>query len=150
MQRIGIARLSQATQILQPIHSRIASNCPDLIFFGKKGSAIEGRAAPIKSTMPRLTSDTIISGEVKRPTADTLTSHKSGSSASISTTARPSSCACMPSDPLTSSTAKRKATAQLSPTSSLVSSINSRISLTRFLRLPPYSSIRSLTSGSKN
>ena len=42
-----------------------------MILFGKKGSAIEGRAAPMKSTMPRLTCDTMVSGEVKRPTVTT-------------------------------------------------------------------------------
>ena len=38
---------SPLTQILQPIHSRISSIRPSSIFFGKNGSAIEGRAAPI-------------------------------------------------------------------------------------------------------
>ena len=40
---------------------------------------------------------------------------------------------------------KGTATAQLSPTASFVSSINSRNRRTRFSRLPPYSSVRLLT-----
>ena len=36
-----------------------------------KGSAIEGRAAPIRSVRPDLTQRTIVSGEVKRPTVTT-------------------------------------------------------------------------------
>ena len=44
---------------------------PSSIFFGRKGSAIDGRAAPMKSTMPRLTWDSMVSGEVKRPTVTT-------------------------------------------------------------------------------
>ena len=96
---------------------------PSSIFFGRNGSAIEGRAAPMKSSTPRLICDTIVSGEVKRPTPTTglvvscftklvysswkpsfakrdvwlsfgqlemLTSHRSGSSASISMTSRAS------------------------------------------------------------
>ena len=39
--------------------------------FGRNGSAIEGRAAPIRSSSPRLTCATIVSGEVKRPTPTT-------------------------------------------------------------------------------
>ena len=68
---IGTESSSPTTQILQPIHSRISSIFPSSIFFGKKGSAIEGRAAPIISMIPRRIIDTIVSGEVKRPTPTT-------------------------------------------------------------------------------
>jgi hypothetical protein len=44
---------------------------PSAILFGRKGSAIEGRAAPIRSTMPRFTWDSMVSGDVKRPTLTT-------------------------------------------------------------------------------
>ena len=57
--------------MLQPIHSRISSNLPSSIFFGRKGSAIDGRAAPIKSTIPSLICANIVSGDVKRPTVTT-------------------------------------------------------------------------------
>ena len=63
--------MSCATHILQPIHSRISSRRPSSIFRGKNGSAIEGRAAPIKSITPRLICDTIASAEVNRPTPTT-------------------------------------------------------------------------------
>ena len=53
--------------MLQPMHSRISSSRPSSTFLGRKGSAIEGLAQPITSTMPRLTCDTIVSGEVNRP-----------------------------------------------------------------------------------
>ena len=45
---------SPVTQMLQPMHSRMSSTRPSSIFFGRNGSAIEGRAAPIRSMMPRL------------------------------------------------------------------------------------------------
>ncbi len=57
--------------MLQPMHSRMSSRRPSSIFFGRNGSAIEGRAAPMKSTMPRRNWLTIVSGEVKRPTVTT-------------------------------------------------------------------------------
>ena len=57
--------------MLQPMHSRISSGLPCSIFCGKKGSAIDGRAAPIKSTMPLLIWLIMVSGEVKRPTVTT-------------------------------------------------------------------------------
>ena len=38
--------------MLQPMHSRMSSMRPSSIFFGRKGSAMEGRAAPMKSMMP--------------------------------------------------------------------------------------------------
>ena len=45
---------SPDTQMLQPMHSRMSSLSPWSIFLGRKGSAIEGRAAPMKSSTPRL------------------------------------------------------------------------------------------------
>ena len=62
--RLGAERLFQAAHTLHPIHSRISSGRPALILAGKKGSAIDGRAAPIMSTTPRRMADTIVSGEV--------------------------------------------------------------------------------------
>ena len=38
--------------MLQPMHSRISSSRPSSIFFGRNGSAIDGRAAPIMSSTP--------------------------------------------------------------------------------------------------
>ncbi len=58
-------------QMLQPMHSRMSSSRPSEIFCGRNGSAIEGRAAPMKSSTPRLIWPTIVSGEVKRPTPTT-------------------------------------------------------------------------------
>ena len=72
VQRTGTPSCQLEMQMLQPMHSRISSlaalarSC-----CGRKGSAIEGRAAPMKSRMPRLICDTIVSGEVKRPTPTT-------------------------------------------------------------------------------
>ena len=63
--------MSPVTQMLQPMHSRMSSMRPSSIFFGRKGSAIDGRAAPMKSRMPCFTWRTIMSGEVKRPTPTT-------------------------------------------------------------------------------
>ena len=63
--------MSPETQMLQPMHSRMSSMRPSSIFFGRKGSAIDGRAAPMKSRMPRWIWRTIVSGEVKRPTPTT-------------------------------------------------------------------------------
>ncbi len=37
---------------------------PSSIFLGRNGSAIEGRAAPIRSTTPRRIAATMASGEV--------------------------------------------------------------------------------------
>ena len=56
---------------LHPMHSRISASLPSSIFFGRNGSAIEGRAAPIRSSTPRLICPTMVSGEVKRPTPTT-------------------------------------------------------------------------------
>ena len=44
---------------------------PFSILRGRKGSAMEGRAAPIKSRTPRRICDTMASGEVNRPTPTT-------------------------------------------------------------------------------
>ena len=63
--------MSPVTQILHPIHSRISSIRSSLILFGRNGSAIEGRAEPMKSRMPDLICRTMASGEVKRPTPTT-------------------------------------------------------------------------------
>ena len=71
VQRIGVMVKSPETQMLQPMHSRMSSSRPSSIFFGRKGSAMEGRAAPMKSRMPRLIWETMLSGEVKRPTPTT-------------------------------------------------------------------------------
>lgn len=64
VQRMGDMVKSPETQMLQPMHSRISSIRPSSIFLGRKGSAMEGRAAPMKSTMPSRTSRTMASGEV--------------------------------------------------------------------------------------
>ncbi len=56
---------------MQPMHSRISSTRPSSIFLGRKGSAIDGRAAPIMSRTPRLIWLTIVSGEVNQPTPAT-------------------------------------------------------------------------------
>ena len=71
MQRIGRTVMSPDTQMLQPMHSRMSSARPASILAGKNGSAIDGRAAPMKSRTPRLICDTIASGEVNRPTPTT-------------------------------------------------------------------------------
>ena len=60
--------MSPVTQILQPIHSRMSSKRPSLILFGRKGSAMDGRAAPMKSSVPDFICLTMASGEVNRPT----------------------------------------------------------------------------------
>ena len=57
--------------MLQPMHSRMSSSRPSSIFFGRKGSEMEGRAAPMRSSTPRRICDTIASGEVNRPTPTT-------------------------------------------------------------------------------
>ena len=57
--------------MLQPMHSRMSSARPSSIFLGRKGSAIDGRAAPIMSRTPSETMRTIVSGDVNRPTPTT-------------------------------------------------------------------------------
>ena len=64
VQRIGDCVKSPETQMLQPMHSRMSSMRPSSIFFGKNGSAIEGRAAPMKSSTPPRTRLTMRSAEV--------------------------------------------------------------------------------------
>ena len=71
VQRIGTIRWSPETQMLQPMHSRMSSGRPCSILRGRKGSAIDGRAAPIMSSTPRRICETMASGEVKRPTPTT-------------------------------------------------------------------------------
>ncbi len=67
MQRIGVDVQSPVTQMLQPMHSRMSSSRPSSIFTGRNGSAIDGRAAPIRSITPSRISRTIVSGEVSQP-----------------------------------------------------------------------------------
>ena len=55
-------------QMLQPMHSRISSSRPSSILRGRNGSAIDGRAAPIRSHAPLRTIEAIRSGSVSRPT----------------------------------------------------------------------------------
>src|SRR5271170_1488966 len=69
--RTGTPSCQLEMQMLQPMHSRISCSRPSLIFLGKNGSAIDGLAPPIKSKMPRLTCETMTSGEVNRPTPTT-------------------------------------------------------------------------------
>ncbi|MGC4097850.1 MAG: hypothetical protein QM706_12105 [Nitrospira sp.] len=71
MQRLIDMVMSPVMQILQPMHSRISSIRPSSIFLGRKGSAIEGRAQPMKSSVPDLIIRTMVSAEVKRPTPTT-------------------------------------------------------------------------------
>ena len=71
VQRIGVMVASPATQMLQPMHSRMSSSRPCSIFSGRNGSAIDGRAAPMKSSTPSRIIRTIVSGDVKRPTPTT-------------------------------------------------------------------------------
>ena len=71
VQRIGVEVMSPVTQMLQPMHSRMSSIRPSSILRGRNGSAIDGRAAPMKSSTPRRICATIVSGEVKRPTPTT-------------------------------------------------------------------------------
>ena len=49
VQRSGAPSLLAERQMLQPMHSRIRSSCPWSILCGRNGSAIDGRAAPMKS-----------------------------------------------------------------------------------------------------
>ena len=53
MHQMGGPPFSQReTQMLQPMHSRMSSYRPSSIFFGRNGSAMEGRAAPMMSHCP--------------------------------------------------------------------------------------------------
>ena len=71
VQRIGDMVKSPVTQMLHPMHSRMSSGRPSSIFLGRNGSAIDGRAQPMRSTRPFLITDTIRSGDVYLPTATT-------------------------------------------------------------------------------
>ena len=71
VQTIGRERSQREMQMLQPMHSRISSIRPSSIFLGRKGSAIEGRAAPITSSSPSVIAFAIVSGLVNRPTPTT-------------------------------------------------------------------------------
>jgi hypothetical protein len=71
VQRIGDMVQSPDTQMLQPMHSRIADSSPSATLLGRKGSAIEGRAAPMKSSTPCRTIRRIVAGEVNLPTPTT-------------------------------------------------------------------------------
>ena len=71
VQRIGVMVMSPDTQMLQPMHSRMSSGRPSSILRGRNGSAMDGRAAPIRSSTPWRTIRTMVSGEVKRPTPTT-------------------------------------------------------------------------------
>ena len=55
-------------QTLQPMHSRISSTRPSSILRGRNGSAIDGRAAPIRSQTPLRMISAMRSGSVSRPT----------------------------------------------------------------------------------
>ncbi len=58
------------TQMLQPMHSRMSSSRPSEILVGRKGSAIEGRAAPMMSSTPaRIRADHVV-GAGEAPVAD--------------------------------------------------------------------------------
>jgi len=56
--------LNFETHWLQPMHSRMSSGRPCSIFFGRNGSAIDGRAAPMMSATPSRRTFTISSGLV--------------------------------------------------------------------------------------
>ena len=59
--------------MLQPMHSLMSSRRPSSILLGRKGSAIEGRAAPMMSAWPEVTICAMSSGLVTRPTPSTGT-----------------------------------------------------------------------------
>ncbi|EKD59792.1 MAG: hypothetical protein ACD_54C01132G0004 [uncultured bacterium] len=71
VQRLMLWVMSPVMQILQPIHSRMSSIRPCSIFCGRNGSAIDGRAQPMKSSVPCRTIRAITSGLVNRPTPTT-------------------------------------------------------------------------------
>jgi hypothetical protein len=72
VQIIGGPPISQREMhTLQPMHTRMSSTRPSSIFFGRNGSEIEGRAAPMMSATPLVTISVIFSGSVKRPTPST-------------------------------------------------------------------------------
>ena len=71
VQRLIDMVMSPTMQMLQPMHSRMSSTRPSSILRGRKGSAIEGRAQPMKSSVLVRSIFAITSGEVKRPTPTT-------------------------------------------------------------------------------
>ena len=89
--RIGDMVKSPDTQMLQPMHSRIVASWPVRIFSGRNGSAIDGRAAPMRSRMPLLIWRTMVSGEVNRPTPTT--------GLLVSCFSPATYCSCSPSGP---------------------------------------------------
>ena len=56
------------THTLQPMHSRTSPARPASTLAGRKGSAIDGRAAPIRSQAPLRRISAMRSGFVSRPT----------------------------------------------------------------------------------
>ena len=52
VQRLIDIVMSPVMQMLQPMHSRMSSTRPSSIFLGRNGSAIDGRAQPMKSSTP--------------------------------------------------------------------------------------------------
>jgi hypothetical protein len=54
--------------MLHPMQARMSANRPSRIFCGMNGSAMLGRAAPIRSQAPDSTISAIRSGVVRRPT----------------------------------------------------------------------------------
>ncbi len=71
VQRLIDMVMSPVMQILQPMHSRMSSIRPSSTFFGRNGSAMDGRAQPIRSSTPLFSCRAITSGLVKRPTPTT-------------------------------------------------------------------------------
>ena len=72
MHTIGGPPISQREMHwLQPMHSRMSSKRPSSILFGRNGSEIDGRAAPMMSNCPELMMATMVSGFVIRPTPTT-------------------------------------------------------------------------------
>ena len=71
VQRTGTPSCQLDMQMLQPMHSLISSSRPAFILLGRNGSAMPALAPPMRSRMPRLICDVMVSGEVKRPTPTT-------------------------------------------------------------------------------
>ncbi len=71
VQRTGTLSCQLEMQMLQPMHSRMSCSRPASILLGRKGSAIDGRAAPMRSRTPRRICPAMVSGEVNRPTPTT-------------------------------------------------------------------------------
>ena len=62
------ATRARMMQTLQPMHSRMSSRRPSAILRGRNGSAIAGRAAPIRSSVPAAPPRPSAPGSVRRPT----------------------------------------------------------------------------------